>query len=74
MNKQKNTILKIVLFKFNTKNYKKLRLVKKVCREKYYSEYKCHGSGMWVLKVLLVLVLDEGSVALNQVLWLKWRS
>ena len=35
---------------------------------------QCHGSGMWVLEVLLVLVLDEGSVALDQVLWCKRRS
>ena len=34
----------------------------------------CHSSDMWVLKVLLVLVLGKESVALNQVLWLKWRS
>ena len=34
----------------------------------------CHSSDMWVLKVLLVLVLGKGSVALNQVIWLKWRS
>ena len=34
----------------------------------------CHGSGMWVLEVLLVLVLDKGSVTLDQVLWLKRRS
>ena len=33
-----------------------------------------YSSGMWVLEVLLVLVLDKGSVALNQVLWLKRRS
>ena len=30
----------------------------------FQEEHTCHSSGIWVLKVLLVLVLDKGSVAL----------
>ena len=39
--------------------------VKSVCKQTSLSAPFCHGSGMWVLKVLLVLMLDKGSVALN---------